>query len=106
MTIVPVEYFYVGEKPPATPVSYVDKNTVLIASLGGATEVAKTSINGAADVDVPCTDGGDGSFTIDWPKGASASVFTTAGTMRIRIWVIQGDYAYYLKPELMAEIRE
>lgn len=106
MTTIPVKYYYVGEKPPGTPCSYVDENGDLISSLGGATEVAKTSINSAADVNVSCTDGGDGSFTIDWPKGASASAFTAVGTMRIRIWVTQGDYAYFLKPELIVEIRE
>ena len=106
MTIIPVEYFYVGEKPPATPCSYVDENGDLITSLAGATEVAKTSINGAADVNVSCTDGADGTFTIDWPNGVSDSAFTAAGTMRIRIWVTHGDLAFFLKPELMVEIRE
>ena len=106
MVVIPVEYFYVGEKPPPTNCRYVDAVGDLITDISGATLTAKTSIDDGANVDVSCTNADDGTFTIDWPDGASPSVFTASGSMRIKIHVSHGDLDYYLKPELVVKIRD
>lgn len=91
-------YFWEGEKPPATTVRYEDDDGNLITTIAGAAFSAKTSIDGAADVAVICTDGADGTLTIDWPTGASVFVLTGTidGTMRIDIEVTQGANVWYL----------
>ena len=92
-------YFWEGEKPPATTVRYEDEDGNLITSIAGATFSAKTSIDGAADVAVTCTDGGDGTLTIDWPTGKSTfdlGTSTKDGTIRIDIEVTQGANVWYL----------
>lgn len=91
-------YFWDGEKPPATTVRYVDRNGVLITTIVGATFSAKTRIDKGSEVAVTCTDGGDGTLTIDWP---ASSIFTvTAGrersVMRIDIEVTQGALVWFL----------
>lgn len=83
-------YFYEGEKPPPTPWRYQDENGNLITTgLSGATIVAKTSIDGAANVDVTCTNTGDGTGTIVWPTGTSRFILagTIDGTIKIRLEV-------------------
>lgn len=104
MGFIEIKGFYVGEKPPPTTCRYEDENGDLITSISGATITAKTSINGGSVVDVSCSNNDDGTFTIDWPAGASDSVFAEAGTMKIKILIEQTDYSYYLKPERVIEI--
>jgi hypothetical protein len=91
-------YFWEGEKPPPTTVRYEDADGNLITSIAGATFSAKTSIDGAAEVAVTCTDGGDGTLTIDWPTGTSTFVLagTKDGTIRILVEVTQGANVWFL----------
>jgi hypothetical protein len=104
--IVPTETcFYVGEKPPATLCEYVDKDKALVsAPITGATLTAETWINDGSQVDVTVTNNDDGTFDIDWPIGANPSHFTAAGTMKIRIKVVIGDYTWYIKPVVSVPI--
>lgn len=104
--LVEIDGYYVGEKPPPTTVRYEDENGDLISSISGATITAITSINGAANVIVSCSNNGDGTFTIDWPSGADDSVFTEAGTMKIQFNIVHGDYDYYLKPAISIPVWE
>ena len=92
-------FFYVGEKPAPTVCTYEDEEGDLIADISGATLVAKISIDGATEVEVPCTNNGDGSFTIDWPTGTSVFILDAdrdSGTMTIDIEVSQSPLEYYL----------
>lgn len=104
--IVPSETsFFVGEKPPATLCEYVDKNKALVAGpLVGAVITAQTWINTESQVDVTCTNNDDGTFDIDWPIGGNPSHFTEAGTIRVRIKVVQGAYTWYMKPDFTVPI--
>ena len=95
-------HYYVGEKPDPLPCEYVDKDGDLIADISGATLTAKCSINEGTAVDVPCTNNGDGTFTINW--STVTSNFTAAGWMRILIEVDQTPKLWYMDPE-MIEIR-
>jgi len=91
-------FFWVGEKPTATPCRYEDLDGALIASIAGATLTAQCKIDTetGAEVAVTCTNTGDGTFTINWAKGVTASNFTKAGSMRIDVKVVQGDYTWYM----------
>ena len=86
------EYFFEGEKPPATDMEYRDRAGDLILTIAGAGLLAKTSIDGAANVDVPCTNNDDGTFTIDWPDATSVFIIAagkTVSSMKIRVQVTQ-----------------
>lgn len=99
MVRIPENLFYwVGEKPPALPCRYEDENGSLIPSIAGATLTAMCKIDTetGAEVAVACTNGGDGTFTINWAKGVNPSTFTKAGQMRVDIKVVQGDYSWYM----------
>lgn len=91
-------FYWVGEKPPALPCRYEDENGDLIASIAGATLTAMCKIDTetGAEVSVPCTNAGDGTFTINWASGANPSTFTKEGAMRIDVKIVQGDYTWYL----------
>lgn len=99
MVKIPENLFYwAGEKPTPFPCRYEDENGVLITSIAGATLTAlcKIDTETGAEVAVTCTNAGDGTFTVNWAKGASASTFTKAGTMRVDVKVVQGDYIWYM----------
>ena len=89
-------YFYEGEKPPPTSWEYQDEDGNLIPFAG--TVVAKTSIDGAANADVPATNNADGTGTFDWPTGTSVFVLagTIGGVMKIRIEVTDSPKVWSL----------
>ncbi len=91
-------YFWEGEKPPATTIRYEDEDGNLITTIAGAGFSAKTKIDEASEVAVTCTDGGDGTLTIDWPTGTSTFVLTGTkdGRIRIDIEVTQGSNVWFL----------
>jgi hypothetical protein len=90
-------YFYVGEKPPPTRVRvYKSDGTLDADQLAGKTLVAKVKVGTAAEVDVPCTNAGDGTFTIDWPTGTSVFTGTIPTTAQVDVYVTGGSLAYYL----------
>lgn len=91
-------YYYEGEKPPELIVNYEDEDGVLDASIAGASFVAKTSIDGAANVDVPVSDKGDGSVGVTWPTGTSRFILagTTDGLIAVLIQVTQGSNVWHL----------
>ncbi len=91
-------YYWEGEKPPALPVRYEDDDGNLVTTIAGATLTAKTSIDGADEVDVAMTNNDDGTATINWPTGTSVFVLTRNkdGTMRIDIEVVDGSYEWFL----------
>ena len=107
MPIVPKElYYYVGEKPPALPCRYEDKDGVLDASISGATLTAKCSIDGGTEFDVACDNtAGDGTFTIGWAVGVTASSFAAEGTMRIDVEVDDTVRVWYM-PRFTLAIRD
>ena len=100
-------YFWEGEKPQPTTIRYVDRNGKLITTIAGATFVAKTKIDEATEVDVTCTDGGDGTLTIDWPTGTSVFILAGAidGVMRIDIEVTQAPNVWFL-PRFAIPVRK
>jgi len=91
-------YYWEGEKPPPLLIRYEDDNGELITTISGATLTAKTSIDGAAEVDVDMTNNDDGTATIDWPTGTS--VFALAGDkngiMRIDVEVADSPLEWFL----------
>jgi len=102
-------YYWHGEKPPPLPFEYVNEQGDLITSISGATLTAKTSIDGAAEADVDCTNDGDGTGTIDWPTGGDASAFALAdgvneGVMRIDIEVDEGTGTVWYLPRFTLPI--
>lgn len=99
-------YYYIGEKPPALPCRYEDENRVLDASIAGGTLVAKCSVGENAEFDVACNNSvGDGTFTIGWATGATASSFVHAGAMRIDIEVNDGTRAWFM-PRFSIPVRD
>jgi hypothetical protein len=98
-------YYWVGEKPPALPCRYEDEDGVLDASIAGATLTAKGRVGENAEFDVACTNTGDGTFTIGWATGVSASSFAHAGTMRIDIEVDDGTRVWFM-PRWSIPIRD
>lgn len=93
-------FFYHGEVPPPTPFRYEDANGDLDDSIAGATITAKISIDEATEVNVSCTNTGDGSGTIDWP-GTSVLLLADGvneGQMRIDMEIDPaGDQKWYLQ---------
>ena len=87
-------HFVYGEKPAPTSCRYETKDGVLITDISGATLVAITSLNGAAAVNVSCTNNDDGTFTIDWPT--DTSTFSATGVIRIRIRVTDSPNVWYM----------
>lgn len=96
MPIIPDRLKYVvGEKPPALPCGYYDKDDVLDDSIASATLTAMTWINSASSpTNITCTNNDDGTFTIDW--STVTSDFTEAGTMKVRINVDDGTRSWYM----------
>jgi hypothetical protein len=82
-------YYYAGEFPPPLDCEYRDKNNVLVAAaLSGATLSALTWIDGANANTVACTNGDDGTFTIDWEDDdANPTDFAAAGLMDVLVKV-------------------
>lgn len=100
MSKVPNDLFYhVGEKPPPLPTNYENDDGVLIASIAGATLVAKCYNDGDVTTgvfDVACTNNGDGTFTIDW--GTGDSDFREVGTMEIHVEVTDAPKVWRMLP--------
>jgi len=66
--------YFEGEKPKPLKISFYDENKNLDTSLAGATLVAKFSIDGVAQTDVPMTNNVgavQGKATIDWPTASN-----------------------------------
>lgn len=89
-------YFWEGEKPPPTSWEYYDKDDNLVSFAG--TVIAKTSIDGATNVDVPATNNADGTGTFDWPTGTSVFVLagSIGGVMKIRLEVTDAPKVWSL----------
>ena len=89
MTFVPIESFFVGEIPKPTPGRYEDKTGALDTSIAAATLTCEISVNGAAHESISCSNPGDGTFTIDWPTGATK--FDAVGTLKFQVWATEGS---------------
>ena len=92
-------FYWEGEKPRPLTIRYVDENGDLDASIAGATLVAKTKIDEAAEADVTMTNNGDGTATIDWPTGTSVFVVTSGRSesfMRIDIQVTESPKVWFM----------
>ena len=99
--------YFVGEKPPALSCAYRDKDRNLVAApLTGATLTAKCLLDasGSVEFSVTCTNNDDGTFTIDWATGGSASSFVAKGMLRIDVEVNDGTRAWFL-PRFSVPIR-
>ena len=94
-TKVPPElFYYVGEKPPALPWRYEDKDGTLIATISGADIVAKCKVDENDEFDVTCTNTGDGTGTVDWATGTSS--FEHAGIMKIDMEIDDGTRVWFM----------